>query len=30
MAGMTVNAQYSEGTEVPEWLQAVDRYNENK
>ena len=30
MTGMTVNAQYSEGTEVPEWLQAVDRYNENK
>lgn len=30
MAGMTVNAQYSEGIEVPEWLKAVDRYNENK
>ena len=30
MTGMTVNAQYSEGTEVPEWLQAVNRYNENK
>ena len=30
MTGMTVNTQYSEGTEVPEWLQAVDRYNENK
>ena len=30
MTGMTVNAQYSEGTDVPEWLKAVDRYNENK
>lgn len=30
MTGMTVNTQYSEGAEVPEWLQAVDRYNENK
>ena len=30
MTDMTVNAQYTEGTEVPEWLQAVDRFNENK
>lgn len=30
MTGMTVNAQYSAGTDVPEWLKAVDRYNENK
>ena len=30
MTGMTVNTQYAENVEVPEWLQAVDRYNENK